>query len=224
MRRHRSSFNYKPRRRKHGGGKPSTTDAEIQTDSSLLVDYMTEHRCRSEKNLKRNVILPVKRRRTVSENLQLSDYWNEERKEVTIRSFQKENSAKKAEKTCSDIINEKLHANYDESEKPTEKSKKNTQINEQEEGQKRSEKKTNTAEESNHRPTDKQRERNGYDRDESRDSSSKSQKPFRFPYGNYSMYYGYRNPEKFKDVRMEVLKKEWFKGNSYLKTDYKYYF
>lgn len=34
----------------------------------------------------------------------------------------------------------------------------------------------------------------------------------KFQYGNYTKYYGYRNPQKFKDDRMECLKKEWFKG------------
>ena len=34
----------------------------------------------------------------------------------------------------------------------------------------------------------------------------------RFQYGNYTQYYGYRNPRKFQDVRLNFLKKEWFKG------------
>ncbi|CAK8672777.1 unnamed protein product [Clavelina lepadiformis] len=38
----------------------------------------------------------------------------------------------------------------------------------------------------------------------------------RFQYGNYCQYYGYRNPQKFKDIRMESFHKEWFKEKDVL--------
>nr|XP_002129700.1 7SK snRNA methylphosphate capping enzyme-like [Ciona intestinalis] len=38
----------------------------------------------------------------------------------------------------------------------------------------------------------------------------------RFQYGNYSQYYGYRNPKKFQDCRMTCLKREWFKEKDVL--------
>nr|CAB3263757.1 7SK snRNA methylphosphate capping enzyme-like [Phallusia mammillata] len=38
----------------------------------------------------------------------------------------------------------------------------------------------------------------------------------RFQFGNYNQYYGYRNPQKFKDDRMELFKKEWFKEKDVL--------
>lgn len=37
----------------------------------------------------------------------------------------------------------------------------------------------------------------------------------KFQYGNYSKYYGYRNP-KCEDVRLRVLKPEWFRGRDVL--------
>ena len=40
----------------------------------------------------------------------------------------------------------------------------------------------------------------------------------RFQYGNYTKYYGYRNPQKFQDDRMNFLKKEWFKGEKSLEN------
>ena len=44
--------------------------------------------------------------------------------------------------------------------------------------------------------------------------STKTFKPenARFQYGNYTKYYGYRNPQKFQDSRIDCMKKEWFRG------------
>lgn len=38
----------------------------------------------------------------------------------------------------------------------------------------------------------------------------------KFQYGNYSKYYGYRNPGPCKDPRMRVLRPEWFRGKAVL--------
>jgi 7SK snRNA methylphosphate capping enzyme len=44
-------------------------------------------------------------------------------------------------------------------------------------------------------------------------TKSKSQK---FMHGNYSNYYGYRNPSAVLDPRLAYLKKEWFIGKTCL--------
>lgn len=42
------------------------------------------------------------------------------------------------------------------------------------------------------------------------------EKDRKFQYGNYSRYYGYRNPNMSDDDRIEYLKKEWFEGKDCL--------
>ena len=42
------------------------------------------------------------------------------------------------------------------------------------------------------------------------------EKDKKFQYGNYNRYYGYRNPTKSEDERIDYLKKEWFDGKDCL--------
>lgn len=46
--------------------------------------------------------------------------------------------------------------------------------------------------------------------------SNNQQPKKKFQYGNYTKYYGYRNPGASDDPRMELLKPEWFEGKTVL--------
>ncbi|XP_033103891.1 probable RNA methyltransferase Y17G7B.18 [Anneissia japonica] len=59
-------------------------------------------------------------------------------------------------------------------------------------------------------------EKSKYRRQSSKDNQSKQAPKFKsqnkkFQYGNYTRYYGYRNPED-EDVRLGLFRKEWFEG------------
>ncbi|KAJ4930128.1 hypothetical protein JOQ06_019141 [Pogonophryne albipinna] len=47
-------------------------------------------------------------------------------------------------------------------------------------------------------------------------NQAKEQQKKKFQYGNYNKYYGYRNPGASEDIRVRVLRPEWFEGKEVL--------
>nr|XP_039266667.1 7SK snRNA methylphosphate capping enzyme-like [Styela clava] len=226
-RRFRSTISHKNRRQRRSGfGKPSTSDAGMQTDSSVILE---EHlRCGSEKIPDRNIFSPPKRRRTVSENFIPALYWNDDDgKGVRIRSFHHSPVKKDFTKDFKALLVKPICGRLAEEEANAGKSPAQNYMNkeiryEQEKDQTAIQTSNITSKkQSNYEPNQNFTNHKTHN-NEGMSSQSNNKKPSKrpqtahFQYGNYNKYYGYRNPEKFKDIRMENLKKDWFKDKDVL--------
>lgn len=218
-RRTKSHMNAKHRRRRHGG-KQSTADAGIPTDSTDAVGE--KERCGSEKIIHRSNYSPVKRRRTHSENLFSADNdgsstffsgffcdgTEQARQMETVNTLQNILSVKPIGSCIKqDGCNQSPAQSYMNSEKVLPQESVVTGVSQETCLEVKSEKRGTVI-------PRKAIKTENVDLSCTNNNKTKSKRPYnaRFQYGNYSRYYGYRNDERFKDMRMECLKKEWFKG------------
>lgn len=220
-RRTKSHMNPRHRRRKHGG-KQSTNDASIQTDSADAIGEKL--RCGSEKICHESHFSPVKRRRTHSENLCTNSWPDKDSSSSFFSGFFCDGTAEaghsETERDLQNLLVKPIGPcmkQEDCSQSPAQRYMNLEKMSPQKSAAADIKQEIHSEVKSGKQKTlisPKAVKNDNASLPSISTNKTKSRRPYnaRFQYGNYNKYYGYRNEEKFKDIRMECLKKEWFKG------------